>query len=539
MESVPLPSVNSSSRFDRILDAQLLLESQFLHTRRGSFRGTLLIMSSAPITTRGHLGSGSGGQRRSSRQRIGPLVYVGLGPSNGGFPINVSEDGLAFQGIQRIQRDQSVPVKFKLPDLDRSVETAGQIIWVNAIGTGGGLRFVDLPEDCRVLIRNWILSENEHARADADVGGGLGKTKGKSLFVVPPQDARVDAAAPVPAAKVDSVSDGAGHTCSVAAPTSSTAPRTQPKVSGNAAAMPGPAISAFVLGSENKGSEKERNRFNRPALLIVVGIAVIAVAAAITLEFGQGALLDRMRGAMAQLFSGSTSGALWPSATASDTRNRAGDPVAGSSVSAPAVSVPVSNAAPHAIVATPVADASNPGKTSVQLPAQRQSRPAAAVTRVAVSAPKRAATPLIGFKRPLPPSTIAKLEAPDVAPPAIAPPFRPQLATLLPTGLPEPPALTAIRPIQQTSKLEPARLVVHRDPVYPSMAKTGGYSGAVELLFTIGADGKVHNIRVMKGTNLLTQAAVDAVKSWRFQPARRDGIPVESESSTVINFKLN
>ena len=108
-------------------------------------------------------------------------------------------------------------------------------------------------------------------------------------------------------------------------------------------------------------------------------------------------------------------------------------------------------------------------------------------------------------------------------------------------ALPEPPAPTpsASRPVQQTGKLEAARLLVRNNPVYPAVARAAGFSGSVDLQFTIGPDGSVRNIRVVKGNNLLAHAAVEAVKAWHFQPARRDGIPVESESNTVIIFKMN
>ncbi len=66
-----------------------------------------------------------------------------------------------------------------------------------------------------------------------------------------------------------------------------------------------------------------------------------------------------------------------------------------------------------------------------------------------------------------------------------------------------------------------------------------GFFGSVELHFTIGADGAVHDVTVVKGNPLLGRAAAEALQSWRYKPARRDGVPVESESSMTFVFDSN
>jgi len=83
-------------------------------------------------------------------------MYVGLGLENGGFPINVSDGGMAFQGIRPLEKDQLIQIKFQLPGLNDSVESTAQIAWLNELGKGGGLRFIDLPEDMRYRISEWL-----------------------------------------------------------------------------------------------------------------------------------------------------------------------------------------------------------------------------------------------------------------------------------------------------------------------------------------------------------------------------------------------
>jgi protein TonB len=60
----------------------------------------------------------------------------------------------------------------------------------------------------------------------------------------------------------------------------------------------------------------------------------------------------------------------------------------------------------------------------------------------------------------------------------------------------------------------------------------------VVLNATIGMDGAIKKLQVLKGNPLLTAAALDAVKKWRYQPYYLNGVPVEIESTITLNFKL-
>src|SRR6266404_1436669 len=95
-------------------------------------------------------------KRRCSRQRIEKLVYADFGPGNGGFPINLSERGMAFQGIQPLEKDRIIRIRLKVPGTSNAVETSGRIVWLNELGTGGGLEFIDLPEEFRGPIVHWM-----------------------------------------------------------------------------------------------------------------------------------------------------------------------------------------------------------------------------------------------------------------------------------------------------------------------------------------------------------------------------------------------
>ena len=110
-------------------------------------------------------------RRNSSRQRIDTLVYADFGPGNGGFPINLSKDGMGFQGIQPLEKGQVICVKFKLPATTEFVEISGQVVWLNELGKGGGLQFTEVTDESRQAIQKWLSSqvETENHEDDAPI----------------------------------------------------------------------------------------------------------------------------------------------------------------------------------------------------------------------------------------------------------------------------------------------------------------------------------------------------------------------------------
>jgi TonB family protein len=73
-------------------------------------------------------------------------------------------------------------------------------------------------------------------------------------------------------------------------------------------------------------------------------------------------------------------------------------------------------------------------------------------------------------------------------------------------------------------------------PVYPEAARAAGASGVVIVAFTIDVDGAVTYAKVARSVPLLDQAALDAVKQWRFEPALSDGVPVPAARVTAFTF---
>jgi len=80
--------------------------------------------------------------------------------------------------------------------------------------------------------------------------------------------------------------------------------------------------------------------------------------------------------------------------------------------------------------------------------------------------------------------------------------------------------------------------VSRTDPVYPAIAKATGTQGTVVLQAVISKTGTIENLRVVSGPPLLQQAALDAVKQWRYRPYLLNGEPIEVETTVNVVFTL-
>lgn len=77
-------------------------------------------------------------------------------------------------------------------------------------------------------------------------------------------------------------------------------------------------------------------------------------------------------------------------------------------------------------------------------------------------------------------------------------------------------------------------------PQYPQMAKIARVQGPVVLAAVIGKDGSIQGLRVVSSASpLLNQAALEAVKQWRYRPYILNGEPVEVDTTITVNFTLS
>jgi periplasmic protein TonB len=96
-----------------------------------------------------------------------------------------------------------------------------------------------------------------------------------------------------------------------------------------------------------------------------------------------------------------------------------------------------------------------------------------------------------------------------------------------------------VKRVRVGARVAEANLIHDVTPQYPTEAGRARLEGAVVLMAVIGKDGSVQDVRVESGLPILAQAAIDAVKQWRYKPYLVDGEPVEVDSRITINFTLS
>jgi len=96
----------------------------------------------------------------------------------------------------------------------------------------------------------------------------------------------------------------------------------------------------------------------------------------------------------------------------------------------------------------------------------------------------------------------------------------------------------AVEPVGSVMDV-PEGSVLHRvEPEYPEEARQRRIQGAVALDVRIGRDGAVQDVKVVSGERPLTDAAIVAVKQWRFRPQVVKGRPVEMQTRVTLTFRM-
>jgi TonB family protein len=100
------------------------------------------------------------------------------------------------------------------------------------------------------------------------------------------------------------------------------------------------------------------------------------------------------------------------------------------------------------------------------------------------------------------------------------------------------PVVKSLKPVVISSGVATGMLLRKTPPIYPSIAKTARVDGTVVLGATISKTGAIADVHVVSGPVMLRQAAVDAVRTWRYKPYELNNEPVEVETSINVVFNL-
>jgi protein TonB len=161
---------------------------------------------------------------------------------------------------------------------------------------------------------------------------------------------------------------------------------------------------------------------------------------------------------------------------------------------------------------------------------------------------------------PAPPDTKPRVN-PDAAPLDVPDRITPELVSLfepaqpvefgIPGGVPgssivtgEPPPAPPTpaapqKPLPVGGEIRPPVRVRNVAPVYPAIAQAARVQGTVILQAIISTSGEVENVKVLRSIPLLDQAAIDAVRQWRYSATLLNKVPVAVIMTVTVTFTLN
>jgi protein TonB len=101
---------------------------------------------------------------------------------------------------------------------------------------------------------------------------------------------------------------------------------------------------------------------------------------------------------------------------------------------------------------------------------------------------------------------------------------------------PPPPPPAALPPQRIGGDVAQANLISAPKPQYPQLARSARVQGVVLLQATISKEGTIQDLRVISGHPLLNEAALEAVRQWRYKPQMLNNQPIEVITTITVNF---
>lgn len=109
----------------------------------------------------------------------------------------------------------------------------------------------------------------------------------------------------------------------------------------------------------------------------------------------------------------------------------------------------------------------------------------------------------------------------------------------VPVDAPEPVLQpTKKNPIRVGGNVQASRLIHRVEPEYPELAKRARVSGLVILQVIVSESGAVEEVKIVRGHPLLNDAALRAVRQWRYSPYFLNGEPIPVTATVTVNFVL-
>ena len=103
---------------------------------------------------------------------------------------------------------------------------------------------------------------------------------------------------------------------------------------------------------------------------------------------------------------------------------------------------------------------------------------------------------------------------------------------------PPPPPPAPKQMVRIGGNIQAPALVKRVEPTYPEIALVAKVTGLVILEASVASDGSVESVRVLRSVKFLDEAAIEAVKQWRYSPLVLNGVPTPFVLSVTLNFSV-
>jgi TonB family protein len=501
----------------------------------------------------------SGDRRRLPRRRIGSLAYLDIGSDNGGMVLDLTENGLALQAFNPLIGQTRLSLRIQPPISRKRIVATAEISWLSDSKTEAGLKFLELSEDARMEIAEWLATETSVPEHPPVHDPAARETPQLSSATAAPQDSeerdRVceewfpllgDLNPKESLAHHDELGEllrtstgsenfasqpgfarsekSSNHlTRNPEADQSTSRPRasnvSKAAVSPPAPSVPVPDVRSSPLKSPGPLAPRSRPYLSEQSRKWGTIAALCACVALVFLLLGmaisRGLLSDRATKLSAEEKARDAAASSSTPATQDAMAGPAAFPADGSaSKTRPAASADVSRAPQMEIRE----------KHSRENPKSRARSGEADATAAAL--PPAIAPAPETVERDAQTATVPSLPVWSVQ--AAANPNRPV------GGLATNPA-----PLRVPERRSDCYLLYRVEPLYPREAREQRIEGTVMVHLQIGTDGRVKGSRELSGPAPLVPAALAAVREWRFIPALLNGQPVDTEKDVSIEFQLS
>ena len=448
-------------------------------------------------------------RRAQLRQSIRSLAYVDLGFGNGGIILNVSEGGLAVRAVTALVENSVPKMRFQPSASKAWIEVGGEIAWRSESNTMVGIRFLELPEESRTRIREWITLEAAPIEASRD--------RVRHPFESGSTNGSAEEMLPSPAEAAVTVQEAPADAAQSLIPTWPS----DLQIDNSKTLVPAPSIASMEASSSPLPPTTENipvrqkpawNRSQRKAAAFVAFFAAVSLAAGWVVGRD---MMDR-RSAKIQ-----ASSSVANSAAANTTANASARTFVIEVVDSNDHRWTVPFNGPPSVLSAPVGQ-NSPSKSSASPEPIDKTPPALRIWTPSA--------PIVSK------NTSRQEPLADAATTAGLPP---NIDASDPSGLfrvsnPNLPA-PVLRP---SGGYRDGQLIHRVEPIYPHIAQDSHVEGVVKLRVQIASDGTVKQVEALSGSPLLLMPAVTAVRQWRYQPSTLDGKAIEVQKNVDIHFTL-